>query len=90
MLIIRNGFIQTKYELNWIICMNMKYKDYKPEIIATKLKEVKEFEAKWGESTRTKAIRKWCESIEYRKRDWEFRQATVNLLNFNNRYKIYK
>ena len=70
--------------------MNMKYKDYKPEIIANKLKEVKEFEAKWGESTRTKAIRKWCESIEYRKREWEFRQATVNLFNFNNRNKIYK
>ena len=85
MLIIRNGFIQTKYELNWIIYMNMKYKDYKPEIIANKLKEVKEFEAKWGESTRTKAIRKWCESIEYRKREWEFRQATANLFKFNNK-----
>ena len=85
MLIIRNGFIQTKYELNWIIYMNMKYKDYKPEIIANKLKEVEEFEVKWGESTRTKAIKKWCESIEYRKREWEFRQATANLFKFNNK-----
>lgn len=64
---------------------NMKYKDYKPEIIANKLKEVKEFEAKWGESTRTKAIKKWCTDPDYRKREWEFRQATANLFKFNNK-----
>ena len=85
MLIIRNGFIQTKYELNWIIYMNMKYKDYKPEIIAKKLKDVERYEAKVGVDARSKAIRKWCESIEYRKREWEFRQATVNLFKFNNK-----
>ena len=27
MLIIRNGFIQTKYELNWIIYMNMNFEN---------------------------------------------------------------
>ena len=66
------------------------YKDYDAKAIAAKLKQVEEFEAKYGKSLRTKAIRKWCESIEYRKREWEFRQATVNLFNYNNRNKIYK
>jgi len=27
MLIIRNGFIQTKYELNWIIYTNMNFEN---------------------------------------------------------------
>ena len=66
-----------------------EFKDYKPELIAKKLKQVEEFVAKYGKSLRTKAIRKWCESIEYRKREWQFRQATVNLFNFNSRNKIY-
>lgn len=70
--------------------MTKEYKDYPQETIDAKLKQVKEFESKYGESLRTKAIRKWCESIEYRKREWEFRQATLNLFNFNNRNKIYK
>jgi hypothetical protein len=71
--------------------MNKEYKEkYTPEQIANKLKQVEEFEAKYGKSLRTKAIKKWCESIEYRKREWEFRQATVNLFNFNNRNRIYK
>ena len=65
--------------------MNMKYKDYKPEIIAKKLKDVERYEAKVGIDARSKAIRKWCKSIEYRKREWEFRQATANLFKFNNK-----
>ena len=63
----------------------MQYKDYKPEIIAKKLKDVERYEAKVGVDARSKAIRKWCESIEYRKREWEFRQATTNLFKFNNK-----
>jgi hypothetical protein len=64
----------------------MEYKEkYTPEQLANKLKEVEEFEAKWGKSLRTKAIRKFCESKEYRKREWQFRQATVNLFKHNNK-----
>ena len=64
----------------------MEYKEkYTPEQIANKLKEVEEFEAKYGSNNITKAWRKWCESIEYRKREWEFRQATVNLYKYNNK-----
>ena len=60
-----------------------EFKDYKPELIANKLKQVKEFEAKYGKSLRTKAIRKWCESIEYRKREWQFRQSVAEYAKYN-------
>ena len=64
----------------------MEYKEkYTPEQIANKLKEVEEFETKYGSNNITKAWRKCCESIEYRKREWEFRQATVNLYKYNNK-----
>ena len=60
-----------------------KFKDYTPEQIKTKLNEVIEFESKYGSNDRTKAWRKWCESIDYRKREFEFRQATVELYKNN-------
>ena len=63
----------------------MKFKDYKPEQIAKKLKDVERYESIIGIDTRSEAWRKWCESIEYRKREWEFRQATVNLYKYNNK-----
>ena len=64
--------------------MNMnKFKDYTPEQIQTKLNQVIEFEAKYGSNTRTQAWRKWCESIDYRKREFEFRQATAKLYKNN-------
>ena len=61
-----------------------KFKDYTPEQIKTKLNEVIEFESKYGSNTTTQAWRKWCESIDYRKSEHEFRQATVNLFKYNN------
>jgi hypothetical protein len=63
----------------------MKFIDYKPEQIAKKLKDVERYESIMGVDTRSKSWRKWCESIEYRKREWEFRQATVNLFKHNNK-----
>jgi len=62
----------------------MKFKDYTPKQIQNKLNQVIEFESKYGSNTRTKAWRKWCESIDYRKREFEFRQGTVNLFKYNN------
>jgi hypothetical protein len=64
--------------------MNMNFKDYPAEQIAKKLKDVERYESIIGIDTRSKAWRKWCESIEYRKKEWEFRQATVNLYKHNN------
>ena len=52
----------------------MQYKDYKPEQIAKKLKDVEEYEAKMGKDLRSKAWRKWCNSHEYRRREWLWRQ----------------
>ena len=62
----------------------MKFKDYTPEQIKTKLNEVIEFESKYGSNTTTQAWHKWCESIDYRKSEHDFRQATVNLFKYNN------
>ena len=62
-----------------------QFKDYPAEQIAKKLKDVERYEAKMGKDLRSQAWRKWCESIEYRKREWEFRQATVNLYKYNNK-----
>lgn len=53
----------------------MQFKDYPAEEIAAKLKEVEEFEAKYGEKPMTKSWRKWCTDYEYRKNEWEFRQG---------------
>ena len=62
-----------------------KFKDYNKQMIADKLKQVQEFEAKYGECTRTNAWRKWCTDANYRKREWQFRTATVDLYKHNNR-----
>ena len=62
-----------------------KFKDYSKQMIADKLKQVQEFEAKYGECTQTIAWRKWCTDADYRKREWQFRTATVDLYKNNNR-----
>lgn len=54
------------------------YKDYPADKIAAKLKQIDEFEAKWGEKPVSKAWRKWCTDYEYRKREWQFRQSVAN------------
>ena len=41
-------------------------------------KQVKEFEAKYGSNDMTKAWYKWCTSYDYRKKEWEWRQALAN------------
>lgn len=55
-----------------------QYKDYPADQIAAKLKQIDEFEAKWGEKPVSKAWRKWCTDYEYRKREWQFRQSVAN------------
>jgi len=67
---------------------NMKYKDYKPEIIAKKLKDVEQYEAVMGKDLRSKAWRKWCESAEYRKKEWQWRQNVANYA-LNNAHKAF-
>ena len=50
------------------------YKDYDKDKIAAKLKQVLEFEAKYGENDTSRGWKKWCNDINYRKREWQWRQ----------------
>ena len=58
------------------------YKDYNADKIAAKLKQVLEFEAKYGENVTSRGWKKWCNDINYRKREWQWRQ---NLAKLNSR-----
>ncbi len=62
------------------------FRDYPKEQIQAKLKQVEEFEAKYGESTTTKSWKKWCNDYEYRRREWQFRQGIANYA-LNNAHK---
>ena len=76
----------VKHEVVSFLVLNMnKFKDYPAEQIARKLKQVEEFEAKYGSNNMTRAWYKWCVDRNYRKKEWEFRQASVNLFKYNNR-----
>tara|TARA_R100000278_G_C5333926_1_gene115743 strand:+ start:183 stop:380 length:198 start_codon:yes stop_codon:yes gene_type:complete len=63
----------------------MEFKDYSAEQIARKLKQVEEFEAKYGSNNMTRAWYKWCVDRNYRENEWKFRQASVNLFKYNNK-----
>ena len=65
------------------------------EQIAAKLKQVEEFEAKWGENTTTRAWRKWCTDEQYRNREIQFRNsvaesAKVSGINLQSKYEDTK
>ena len=49
----------------------MIFKDYSPKKIAKKLKQVKAFEKKYGANSYTRAWKKWCTSLQYRKNEWQ-------------------
>jgi hypothetical protein len=66
--------------------MNKEYKDYPAEKIADKLNQVKKYENKYGKSLRTVAIRKWCTDINYRRKEWEWRQNVAKSINYNTNY----
>jgi len=42
---------------------------------AAKLKQVLEFESKYGENDTSRGWKKWCNDINYRKREWQWRQS---------------
>ena len=66
-----------KQEIKYMEQSN-KFKDFDPAKIAAKLKQVEEFEVKYGSNDMTKAWYKWCTNYEYRKKEWEWRQALAN------------
>ena len=56
----------------------MQFTDYDADKIAAKLKQVNDFEAKYGANDMSRSWRKWCESHEYRRREWLWRQGLAN------------
>lgn len=60
-----------------------RFKDYPSDQIQAKLNQVIEYESKYGSNTVTQAWRKWCESIDYRKREWQFRQSVAEYAKYN-------
>jgi len=54
-----------------------EFKDYDAKRIAAKLKQCRDFEEKYGECDTSSAWIKWCTDYNYRKREWEWRQAVA-------------
>jgi hypothetical protein len=50
------------------------------EQIAEKLKQIEEFEARFGPNLETRAWRKWCTDPRYRKREQEQRNAVADYI----------
>lgn len=55
------------------------------EQIVAKLKQVEEFEAKYGENTTSRAWRKWCTDEQYRNREGAFRNSVANSIKNSNK-----
>ena len=64
------------------------FKDYPASQIQDKLQECLDYEAKYGEIPQVTAVKKWCQSYEYRKNEWQFRQNVAKSINFNTNYGI--
>jgi len=62
-----------------------EYIDPPAEDIIAKAQEVKEFEAKYGQTDLSRSWSKWCNSYEYRKNEWLFRQGVAI---FNKKHLI--
>jgi hypothetical protein len=60
----------------------LQFIDYPPELIQAKLKLCINYEAKYGQSNTVNAWRKWCNSYEYRKNEWRFRQNVAKSLQY--------
>ena len=66
---------------------SIKYNDYPQEQIDAKLKQVEEFELKFGVKPISKSWRKWCTDSEYRQNEWKFRQNIANSIKPNVDYR---
>ena len=68
--------------------MNTEFKDYSPSQIQDKLQQCLDYEAKYGAIPQVTAVKKWCNSYEYRKNEWQWRQNVAKSINFNTNYGI--
>ena len=56
--------------------------DYPSKLIKAKLQLCNDYEAKYGVSNTVTAWKKWCESYEFRKNEWEFRQNVAKSVKY--------
>ena len=54
--------------------------------LKAKLKQVEDFEKRWGECTESRAMRKYCTDAKYRERVHQFNKASVNTIKHYMRY----
>ena len=50
------------------------------KMIDDKLLQIAKFEAKWGENTHTRAMKKYCTNEKYRNNVHDFNKASVNTM----------
>ena len=63
-----------------------KFKDYPVSEIKAKLQQCLDYEAKYGSTPQVTAVKKWCQSYEYRKNEWQWLQSVAKSINFNTDY----
>ena len=66
--------------------INKEFVDYPADQIAAKLAQIDRFEREYTPNATSKSWRKWCTDYDYRKREWEFRQAVANSIKPNINY----
>lgn len=57
------------------------------KMMKEKLKQIAEFEAKWGECTKSRAMKKYCTDKRYRDNVHAFNKATANTIAGYEKYK---
>ena len=62
--------------------------DYPPKLIKAKLKLCNDYEAKYGVSHTVTAWKKWCNSYEFRKHEWQLRHNVAKSIKSNTNYGI--
>ena len=58
------------------------FKDFPATQIQDKLQQCLNYEAKYGECLTVTSWKKWCESYEFRKNEWEFRQNVAKSVKY--------
>ena len=66
--------------------MKEQFEDYPASQIQDKLQQCLDYEAKYGECMTVTSWKKWCQSYEYRRKEWEWRQNVAKSINFNTDY----
>ncbi len=57
------------------------------EMMDAKLLEIAEFEEKWGECTKSRAMKKYCTNEKYRNNVHAFNKASANTIVGYEKYK---